>query len=678
MTTRRTHRTMCPMNCHPTACGMVVEIEDDRVISVSGDRESPESRGFLCVRGRASAEIVDNPRRLLTPLLREHRGRDDWQHSTWDAALDRVAAGIEKAGPDATSVWAGHGVFVNGIGGALAARFASMLGAQYWNPSIVCWGLGGFGLWLTGVVEVNTAEDMARNADTIVLWGANLASQPTTAPRIVAARKRGARVIAIDVRDTEAFAHADETFRVRPGTDAALALAVMHVMVGEELYDHDFVSAHTIGFDELAGHVRQYTPEWAAAETGIEAARIVGLARTLAGTRRTTYMVGGSSMNKSGNGWHASRAIACLPALTGGVGAPGAGMGPRHAGAAHGAGLNSIVPPRPAGSPDPMISEMSSILHGLDEGRVKAILLLGSNIASSFADAGRVRRAMDRMGLVAAFDLFPNESIREHADVVLPGTSWLEETGIKSTVSHVHLMDRTLARRGEARPLWSVLRGLAERLGIDGFFPWRSADDVVDAMLDSDAATHTTVQAMREGAPHSALAVSEVGHPDLRFATPSGKVELVSARAAELGLPALPTYEPARENHVRAAAATAFPLVLTCGRALTHFHGFYDHGKALPSLAKADPETVLWLNPDDAARRGLEDGAALRIYNERGEMAAKARVTNRVPAGVTWMHDGWADLNRLTSGARSVPDGAARVFPAGQASYEARIEVGPA
>jgi anaerobic selenocysteine-containing dehydrogenase len=672
----RTHRTMCPMNCHPTFCGMTVEIEDDRVVAVHGDRDNPDSRGFLCVRGRAAGEIVDNPGRLPAPRVRDRRGAGEWREATWDAALDRMAGAIRAAGPAATAVWAGHGISVNGVQQQLLRRFAHLAGAQWWSPAIVCWGLGGLGFSLTGVTEVNSMEDMAQHAELILLWGANLASQPNTAPRLVAARRRGARVIAIDVRDTEAFAHADETYRVRPGTDAALALAMMHVIIGEGLHDAAFVAEHTVGFEELAAHVRQHPPEWAEAETGIPADRIRGLARTFAASGRPMILAGGSSMNKSGNGWHAARAIACLPALTGSLGAPGAGMGPRHAAVSHGMGAGSLVPPRaePLGERE-VISEMGTILEALERRQVRVLLLLGTNMLSSFADSARLERALAGLDLVVSFDLFMQETAERCADLVLPGTSWLEETGYKATNTHLYLMDRALAPRGEARPSWWVLDRLAERLGVEGFFPWESIDGALDAVFDHDATRHVRTAELREGRGHVALDVSPVGHPDLRFATPSGRVELVSEAAVELGLPALPVYEPARESHRGSALARRYPLVLTQGRTLTHFHGFYDHGRALPSLAKADPEPRLWISPGDAAARGLADGDPIRIVNDRGEMAARARVTDRVPDGVVWMRDGWEGLNRLTSSDRSVTDAAAASFPAGGAAYEARVEV---
>jgi anaerobic selenocysteine-containing dehydrogenase len=673
-TGRRTLRTMCPMNCHPTYCGMIVEIEDDRVVSIRGDKDNPDSRGFLCVRGQSAGEIIDNPRRVLAPRVRERRTADGWRDTTWDAALDRVAGAIRAASPEATAVWAGHGVLVNAVGGQFSARFAAMAGTQWWNPSVVCWGLGGLGFSLTGVTEVHTMEDMAAHAELIVLWGANLASQPNSARRIAAAHRRGARVIAIDIRRTEAFEQADETYLIRPGTDAALALALMHVIIGAGLYDAAFVEGYTLGFAELREYVRQFTPEWAEGETGIPAERIRHLARTFAATKRSMTLVGGSSMHKTGNNWHAARAIACLPALTGSLAAPGAGMGPRHAAQAHGMGMNRLVPPREAGEGE-IISEMSTILDALDAGRIKVLILLGTNMLSSFADSGRVARALERMDLVVTFDLFMNETARGYADVVLPGTSWLEEAGFKTTNTHLYLMDRVLSPRGEARTTWWVLDQLAQRLSVEGYFPWAGIEGAMDAIFDHDAMHHTTVEALRAGDGFVPLAVAPVGHTDRKFATPSQKVEFVSERARQLGLPVLPIYERPRENGPDAPEAERYPLVFVQGRAITHFHGFYDHGQALPTLAKTDPEPRLWVNPSDAAARSLTEGAPIRLFNDRGEMAAAAHVTDRVPAGVVWMRDGWEGINRLTSGARSVPDAAARAFPSGSAAYEARVQV---
>src|SRR5918911_2969593 len=231
MATLRTVRTMCPMNCHPTLCGMLVEVEDGRVKAVRGDPENPDSRGFLCIRGQAAREIPHNPQRLLHPLRRTERS-GTWQRTTWDDALDRSAARGRAAGPAAVGTWSGHGFFANDYGTRLSSellrRFANLYGCQWWSPTMICWGLGAFGLGLTGTLRVNTKEDMGDNAALVILWGANLASQPNTARHLVAARRRGAHVVTIDVRRTEASAQADDTLLLKPGSDAALALGLMH------------------------------------------------------------------------------------------------------------------------------------------------------------------------------------------------------------------------------------------------------------------------------------------------------------------------------------------------------------------------------------------------------------------------------------------------------------------
>src|SRR5207247_1109255 len=183
---------------------------------------------------------------------------------------------------------------------------------------------------LTGPLETNTKEDMGAHANLILLWGANLASQPNTARHLAAAKRRGAWVVTIDVRHTEVAAQSHEVFVIRPGTDAALALALMHVIIGEGLYDRAFVETRTVGFDRLTDHVSTYSPAWAAQETGLTADRIVALARRYATVRPAMILLGGSSMHKGANGWQGARAVACLPALTGNLGVPGGGFGPRH------------------------------------------------------------------------------------------------------------------------------------------------------------------------------------------------------------------------------------------------------------------------------------------------------------------------------------------------------------
>jgi anaerobic selenocysteine-containing dehydrogenase len=662
-------RTMCPMNCHPTFCGMLVEVESGQLKTLSGDKDNPDSRGFLCVRGRSTSEIFGNPKRLLYPQIRDDRSTDTWRRVSWDEALDFMAKRMRAAGPEAVGLWAGHGGFT--AGGAmtiqLMQRFANMYGCQNWHPAMICWGLGGFGVGLSGALKVNTKEDMAENSNMIVLWGANLSSQPNTARHIVSARRRGAKVITIDVRRTEAAAQSDDVLLIRPGSDAALALATMHVIVTEKLYDPAFVGAHTTGFEELSSHVLQFTPAWAAAETGLEANQIASFARAYASTRPAMILLGGSSMHKSANSWHAARAISCLPALTGDFGLPGGGLGPRHG--AHSATFRNLNEgmTRPPGNY--ISNQMPDIAEAMSNGRLKVLLLLGTNMLSSFADAGEISRGLDRADLVVCVDLFMSETARRFADVVLPGTAWLEELGFKVTNTHLYLMERALEREGESRPIPEILRSLASSLGLVDFFPWASVEEALDVIMNDPTTGYATVASLRAGGGFLPLKAPAIAYVDRKFDSPSGKIEFYSSQAEKLGLPPLPVHRVDRDS--------SYPLTLSFGRTLTHFHSFYDEGKALASLAKHNTAPQLWISPADADARQLADGDAIRIYNDRGEFAAKACITDDVRPGVVWIRDGWVGLNHLTSGEAVLTGDALNLFhfSVGQADYGARVEV---
>ncbi len=672
-TMRHTVRTMCPMNCHPTLCGMLVEVENSRLLAISGDRDNPDSRGFLCVRGHASREIIGNPRRLLSPLIRDRRADDAWRPASWEEVLDRIVGRMQAVGREAVGLWSGHGFFATNYGtrlhSELLRRFANLYGCQWWAPTMICWGLGAFGIGLTGPLETNTKEDMGAHANLILLWGANLASQPNTGRHVAAARRRGAHIVTIDVRETEAAGQSDEVLLLRPGTDPALALGLMHVIVAEELWDRDFVTRHTVGFDALAGHLGPHSAAWAAGVTGLPEERIVALARRYARTRPAMIVLGGSSMHKGANGWQGGRAVACLPALTGNLAIPGAGLGPRHGSKSHGHGLAEIALPerRPPGRYIP--NQMPRVTEALLDGSLRVLLLFGTDMLSSFADSRRLAEGLARAELVVSYDLFMNDTARRFADIVLPSTAWLEELGCKATNTHLYLMEKALDAPGMARPAPRVLRELARRLGLADFYPWESDEGPLDAILAHPATGHATVSALRAEGGIRALRISHVGHPDLRFPTPSGKIEFYSERARALGLPPLPVYEE--------LPVSPYPLAFRQGRTLTHFHGFYDHGRALPTLAALESEPWLWISPADAASRGVQDGVTIRVFNERGEFQARARVTERIPPLTVWMRDGWEGLNGLTSGSSCIPDAAVDTFgfSAGQAAFDAMVEV---
>jgi anaerobic selenocysteine-containing dehydrogenase len=236
----------------------------------------------------------------------------------------------------------------------------------------------------------------------------------------------------------------------------------------------------------------------------------------------------------------------------------------------------------------------------------------------------------------------------------------------------MYLMERALEPPGETRSLTWVLKALAERLALPDFYPWASEEAVLDAILDHPSTGGATVASLRAQGGIGALNVSSVGHPTLRFDTPSGKVEFYSARAEALGLPPLPMPPVPSDSD--------YPLRFSQGRTLSHFHGFYDHGQALPALAALNGEPEVWLAIADAEARRVSDGDAIRVFNERGTFRARAHVTDKIPAGVVWTHDGWTGLNALTSGRPVLPDAAVDLFhfSAGQAAFDARVDVAAA
>jgi anaerobic selenocysteine-containing dehydrogenase len=280
---------------------------------------------------------------------------------------------------------------------------------------------------------------------------------------------------------------------------------------------------------------------------------------------------------------------------------------------------------------------------------------------------------------VVSYDLFLNETARRFADIVLPGTAWLEELGCKMTHTHLYLMEKALAPPGETRSLHALMKELAERLDLDGFHPWASEEAMLDAILDDPCTGRATVAAMRAEGGMRVLNVSHIANPTLDFDTLSRKIEFFSEQAGRLGLPTLPSYDGVT-GRAPGTQPRAFPLALAQGRTMTHFHSFYNNGQELPTLARREAAPTLWISPEDAATRKLEDGAAIRIFNERGVFVARAHVTPRIPAGTVWMRDGWPGLNRLTDGSAVLPDAAVDLFAfsAGQGSFDAMVEVAPA
>ncbi|MEM6999038.1 MAG: molybdopterin-dependent oxidoreductase [Pseudomonadota bacterium] len=674
MSDLKTERTMCPMNCHPTLCGMLVKTENNKLIEITGDKDNPDSQGFLCIRGKTAHEIIDNPNRILHPCIRTDRNTNNWEQISWDEAVMHISEKLAELEPSEFGIWLGHGDgatnYGTRLGGQLSKRFAYLFGCQWWHPAMICWGLAGLGFGLTGVLNVHTKENMSANSDLIILWGANITSQPNTATHIKKARQRGAKIITIDVRQSEACSLADESVYIKPGTDAALALAMIHIIIRDRLIDEAFIDDCTIGYQALVTHIQSYTPEWAAEETGIDVEKIELISQQYTSTEKAMILVGGSSMHKSKNGWQAARAIACLPALTGKLGKSGAGLGPRHGASCSGQELNLLLPESGNTCTNVISNQMSAMVDAFINDKIKALFLSGTDMLSSFADVNQLKQGLDKVELIVCHDLFSNDTIRECADIVLPATAWLEQLGCKSTNTHLYLMEKILPAPDETKTLSEILQALANKLNINSFFPWDSDEGFIDQILNHESTNNTTIEKLRKEGGIKALNISHVAYPDHSYSTPSKKIEFFSQTAIDVGLPGLPVYEKNEEDE-------SFPLKFRQGRTIKHFHGFYDHGNALPGLKKRMGKPELWLSPTDASSRNISQGDSIRIHNQRGEFMAYAFVTEKISAGTVWMRDGWSGLNNLTSHINAIPDSAVDLFSfsAGQSTFAANVEV---
>jgi anaerobic selenocysteine-containing dehydrogenase len=314
----------------------------------------------------------------------------------------------------------------------------------------------------------------------------------------------------------------------------------------------------------------------------------------------------------------------------------------------------------------------------MQDGRIDVLLLLGTNSLASFADSDGLAAGLDRVGMIVCHDLFHTETTRRYADIVLPGTSWLEEVGMKDTATHIYLIDQALEAYEGTRSVARFISDLATGVDRPDIFPWDGQEGGVNAMLAGLDGGNLTVERLRATDGRYERKISHVAYPDHRYGTPSGRIELYSERAARIGLPPLPTYEPPSELPETAPELAAkYPLVFKQGRTFTSFHGFYDEARALPSLAKVNPGPELWISPTDAVDRGIGHGDAIEIVNDRATVEATSRVTEDVPPGVVWMRDGWVAVNRLTSNESCMTPEQAEAFTiiGGQATYEALVEV---
>jgi anaerobic selenocysteine-containing dehydrogenase len=640
-------QSVCPHDC-PSQCALVVTVDDGRVTDVGGDPAHPFTRGVVCGKVHDYAERLYTPTRVLTPLRRVGaKGQGRFEPIGWDAAIDEIA----RRWRGVIAQWGGEAILPFSYGGTLGLL-------QYWAGHPLFHALGASQLdrticiatayagWTAtlGTVAGSDAEQMV-DSDLVVLWGINASYTHINLMSLVKrARQRGAFIVCIDPYRTQTAKKADLYLQPRPGTDGALALGVMHVLIGEGSVDHEYVHRATLGYGSLAQHVKEYDPERVAAITGLTPEAIEGFARRYGATKASFLRVG-IGLSRHDNGGGTCRAIACLPALTGAYAHPSGGA---LLSSTRSFGLDlaalerrDLMPP-----PQPRTINMIRLGHALtDPGMsppVKALYVYNSNPASVVPNQELVLRGLAREDLFTVVHEQHLTDTTDYADIVLPATTSMEHADLYKSFGHLYLQlaEPVIEPVGESRSNWRVVRHLARAMGLSD--PHFSKDEpalVREVLASGDPSvagiTHDRLREERS-------VRLNVGRPYLPFAdgapTPSGKVEFVSESMAREGLPSLPTWVPLVEGPENEELARRFPL-----QCIVPPNRFFLNSSFSQSdmLRRRQRGPSVFLHPEDARPRGIAEGDAVVVRSARGEARFTATLTDDTRPGLAVIEGIW-------------------------------------
>ncbi|MBI2391882.1 MAG: molybdopterin-dependent oxidoreductase [Deltaproteobacteria bacterium] len=629
-------------------CGIDAHVQGDRLIKITGNPRHPLSNGRLCPRGAAGVGLGYDPDRLVKPLMRVGaRGRDEFRPVSWDEALGFVANKLDeirkKYGPEAVAL------FNHGAGASWFKHLLSAYGtANFGAPSFAqCRGPRDVAFDLTFGAEPGSPEVLdIGSSDCLVLIGSHLGENMhnTQVQDFAEAVARGADIIVVDPRFSTAASKAKTWMPIRPGTDTALLLAWIHVIVGEQRYNRAYVEKYVSGLEELAKAVAPYSPEWASAETGLDATLIRGTARRIAGAAPASLVHPGRHATWYGpDDTHRSRAIAILNALLGSWGHRGGFFRPS------GMKLAKFpTPPYPKARPpaDRLEGEAPFALEPLAQGLrratidgkpypIKGWFVYGTNLIQALPQRAETLKAIQALDLMVVVDVLPAE-IAGYADVVLPEASYLERyddlVGISWRRSGVALRQPAMPPPGEAKAGWWIARELGLRLGLESFFPWKDAESYLRERCKLSGVDWDTL--VRDGvvlAPEKPTVVED--GLALSIGTESGKIEVYSEKLAKAGFAPVPVYE-------RPDAAPPGYFRLLYGRAPGHTFGRTTNNRLLGELSHHDR---VWINAKVAADLGLADGAWVRLINQDGVQSApvQIRATERIRGDCVYMVHGW-------------------------------------
>jgi anaerobic selenocysteine-containing dehydrogenase len=658
-------RSVCPYDC-PDACGLLVDVEGDRAVRVSGDPEHPFTRGTLCPKMNRYQDTVHSPRRLTTPLLRTGgKGAGEFRPIAWDEAVGLIArrwrAIIAESGAEAILPYSYAGT-MGLIQRNAGHPFFYRLGASQLDRTI-CTPAKAVG-WAAVMGETPAPHpDTVADSDLVILWGINAAaSNIHFLHGVRQAKKRGAQVWLIDTYRTETAALADRTFLVRPGHDGALALGLMHLLVREQLVDRLFLETSVQGFAELERQVLpDYPPERVSELTGLAEATLLEMARAYGRARAPFIRIGGG-LCRYGNSAMTVRSIVALPALVGAWGKPGCGClcGTSTGGAF---AMNEVLREDFMNTPTRLINmnQLGEALNELSDPPVRSLYVYTSNPAAVAPDQNRVLQGLLRDDLfTVVHERFLTDTAR-YADIVLPATTSLEHSDLYRSYGTycIQRAQPVIPAVGLSKSNWEVFALLAAAMGFEEPFFRQGADDLIDRLL-------AIPKPMRAGIDLSALAQGRAvelptpqGPPV--FATPSGKIELLNPRQPR----PLPVFTPPYGGELSLSLMTAPSLY-----ALNS--SFYERD----DLRQKQQAMCLKMNAADAAARDLTDGAEVIAANEHGQVSFILQVSDRVPTGVVVAEGVWwiefapgkRSVNALTS-QRLTDQGAGSTF------YDNRVEV---
>ncbi|MBA2595215.1 MAG: molybdopterin oxidoreductase family protein [Chloroflexia bacterium] len=667
-------RGACPHDC-PDTCAWLVTVEDGVAVKLVGDPDHPITRGGLCAKVNPYLERVYSPERVLYPLRRVgKKGEGHFARVSWDEALSGIAARLRDTiahdGPAAILPFSYLGTMGLIQGSSLDRRFFARLGATRLERS-VCGGAGSAGVSAVNGTALGMLPHDLEHSRFIIVWGGNpIVTNLHLWPQIRQAKANGATIVVIDPVRTRTAAAADWHLQPLPGTDAALALGMMRVIVDEELHDSDYVTRYTEGFDTLRERLNDYPLDRVAALTGIPAEEIIRLARAYASTRPAAIrlLVG---MEHHANGAATYRAIACLPALTGAWRERGGGLA-YFTSELHFTALNADAVTMPE-LEDGSIRQVNMVQLGrilTDPEReldppIGALIVYGSNPMATMPNQRLIAQGLARDDLfTVVHEQFLTDTAR-FADYVLPATTQVEHGDLMWSWGHAYVSLNTpaIVPVGEAIATTELFRRLAAGLGLTDSYLFASDDDLIRTALESDhpwLAGITWERLQAEGWARLTIPEPWVPYAAGGFPTTSGK--------AELGLNPLPAgIVP------NGSGGDRYPLSLITAKSALHF--LNSSFANLPRHRKAEGEPRLLMHADDATPRGIADGDTVRVGNERGELQLRARVGAEVRPGVVSLPSGWwPSLSPGGAANLLTPDGLSDAGGGGD-FHDARVEV---